>query len=63
MKIYLRPQPFSVISFDLDDTLYDNRPVIRQAEAVSQQFLHQHFPNAKSWQLSDWHRLKLRLIQ
>ncbi|MEZ9196923.1 HAD-IA family hydrolase [Shewanella sp. 10N.286.54.B9] len=63
MKIYLRPQPFSVISFDLDDTLYDNRPIIRQAEAASQQFLNQQYPKSQAWQIGDWHRLKLTLIK
>ena len=32
MKFYRTLQPFRAISFDLDDTLYDNREVIRQAE-------------------------------
>ncbi|WP_288064985.1 HAD-IA family hydrolase [Rodentibacter caecimuris] len=31
MKFYRNPHPFKVISFDLDDTLYDNRDVIRRA--------------------------------
>ncbi|ABR75322.1 HAD family hydrolase [Actinobacillus succinogenes] len=31
MKFYRTLQPFKVISFDLDDTLYDNREVIRNA--------------------------------
>ena len=32
MKFYRTLQPFKVISFDLDDTLYDNSAVIRVAE-------------------------------
>lgn len=36
MKFYRTLQPFKIISFDLDDTLYDNRDVIRTA---NQQFL------------------------
>ncbi|MFY1027970.1 HAD-IA family hydrolase [Actinobacillus seminis] len=32
MKFYRSLQPFRAISFDLDDTLYDNREIIRQAE-------------------------------
>ncbi|PCJ47684.1 MAG: hypothetical protein COA74_11160 [Gammaproteobacteria bacterium] len=32
------------ISFDLDDTLYDNKPVIEQAYLELYQFLIQHFP-------------------
>ncbi|TCP90155.1 putative hydrolase of the HAD superfamily [Cricetibacter osteomyelitidis] len=33
MKFYRTLQPFKVISFDLDDTLYDNHEVIRLAES------------------------------
>ncbi len=63
MKLFIRPEAFSVISFDLDDTLYDNRPIIRQAEAASQQFLNQQYPKSQAWQIGDWHRLKLALIK
>jgi len=63
MKLFIRPEAFSVISFDLDDTLYDNRPIIRQAEAASQQFLNQQYPKSQAWQIGDWHRLKLTLIK
>ncbi|QQX79787.1 HAD-IA family hydrolase [Shewanella sp. KX20019] len=63
MKVFIRPQSFSAISFDLDDTLYDNRPIIQKAEAASQQFLQQHYPKSKQWQLRDWHRLKFDLLK
>ncbi|TNG91408.1 5-amino-6-(5-phospho-D-ribitylamino)uracil phosphatase YigB [Pasteurellaceae bacterium USgator11] len=32
MRFYRQLQPFNIISFDLDDTLYDNRSVITEAE-------------------------------
>ena len=32
MKFYKSLHPFKAISFDLDDTLYDNHPVIKKAE-------------------------------
>ncbi|SMB88255.1 putative hydrolase of the HAD superfamily [Pasteurella testudinis DSM 23072] len=32
MRFYRQLQPFKIISFDLDDTLYDNRSVIMEAE-------------------------------
>ena len=32
MRFYRGLQPFKVMSFDLDDTLYDNNDVIRLAE-------------------------------
>ncbi|GIU27650.1 HAD-IA family hydrolase [Shewanella sp. MBTL60-007] len=63
MKIYIRPQAFQAISFDLDDTLYDNRPIIIQAESELQTFLHQAYPKSAKWQLADWRRLKLALFR
>lgn len=33
MRFYRRWQPVSAITFDLDDTLYDNRPTMLRAEA------------------------------
>jgi len=62
MKVFMRPQTYRVISFDLDDTLYDNRPVIAQAEAASLCFLQQHYPKTKQWQASDWQQLKATLL-
>ncbi|AQS38228.1 haloacid dehalogenase superfamily enzyme, subfamily IA [Shewanella psychrophila] len=62
-RIYLRPRPFQAISFDLDDTLYDNGPVIRAAEASLQQFLHQTYSETRRWQIDDWIKLKASLIQ
>lgn len=44
MRCYLRPQNIQAISFDLDDTLYDNQPYILNAEAELTQFLHRAFP-------------------
>ncbi|GIU20556.1 MULTISPECIES: HAD-IA family hydrolase [unclassified Shewanella] len=63
MKIYIRPQAFEAISFDLDDTLYDNRPVIIKAEAAMLQFLHQSYPQSTKWQFDDWRKLKLALFK
>ncbi|ABV85709.1 HAD-IA family hydrolase [Shewanella pealeana] len=63
MKIYIRPQAFEAISFDLDDTLYDNRPIIRRAEAEMQQFLHHAYPKSTKWQFDDWRKLKLSLFR
>ena len=62
MKIYIRPHPFEAISFDLDDNLYDNRPIIIAAEKALQQFLYQHYPKATAWQFDDWRALKSRML-
>ena len=44
MHFYKALLPFKAISFDLDDTLYDNGPVIEQAEQAMQQRLLQLAP-------------------
>lgn len=61
-QIYLRPRAYQAISFDLDDTLYDNAPMIRAAEASLLQFLHQNYSETRRWQRDDWIKLKTRLI-
>lgn len=44
MKFYRRLQAFDAVSFDLDDTLYDNWPVIARAEAALTDYLREHCP-------------------
>lgn len=39
MIFYKRPLPFRLISFDLDDTLYDNAPIMARAEHEFADFL------------------------
>lgn len=46
MRFYKRLTPVKVLSFDLDDTLYDNVPVIAAAEAWLLQALKQHHPES-----------------
>ena len=40
----MMPVNIQLLSFDLDDTLWDNWPVIRQAESALHQWLTQHAP-------------------
>ncbi|ART82524.1 HAD family hydrolase [Oceanisphaera profunda] len=46
MRFYKRLTPVKVLSFDLDDTLYDNEPVIAAAEAWLLQALKNHRPES-----------------
>jgi len=39
-----RQEPILGVTFDLDDTLYDNRPVMERAEAVLQGWLAREYP-------------------
>ncbi|QDF68356.1 HAD-IA family hydrolase [Shewanella sp. SNU WT4] len=63
MQILLRPQPFAAISFDLDDTLYDNGPIIRQAQQSLDEYLRSKFPALMAWSSVDWLALKAQLIR
>ncbi|ABO22198.1 HAD-IA family hydrolase [Shewanella loihica] len=56
-------RPFKAISFDLDDTLYDNRPIIMAAEQRLLSFLAQRHPLTQAWSLDDWQVLKRSLIR
>lgn len=63
MKFYRPLSSVKAMTFDLDDTLYDNRPVIRHVEAEMAKWLHHHHPVSASQPLSWWHGIKLRLAQ
>ena len=54
MQIYKALQPISVLSFDLDDTLYDNKPVIAAAEAAMLNSLAQHAPMTRGYNSEFW---------
>ncbi|MCE9680464.1 HAD-IA family hydrolase [Shewanella sp. AS1] len=62
-SILIRPQPISAISFDLDDTLYDNRPNILNAEQQLLTWLAEHYPKVAIWLRDDWLALKHALIK
>ncbi len=55
-KSYIRPK---AIGFDLDDTLYDNRPVLINAEQKLHQFLLHEFPKTQQLSISDWTDIRL----
>ena len=63
MRYFRHLAPIKAMTFDLDDTLYDNRPVIRQVETQMVKWLHTHHPVSATQPLSWWHELKLRLAQ
>ncbi|WP_435275133.1 HAD-IA family hydrolase [Psychrobium sp. nBUS_13] len=59
-KSYIRPK---AIGFDLDDTLYDNRPVLINAEKKLHQFLLQEFPKTQQLTISDWTDIRLAVTR
>ncbi|NMP16053.1 HAD-IA family hydrolase [Thalassotalea sp. Y01] len=54
MRFYKRLSSFKAISFDLDDTLYDNHPVITKAEAELQSHLQQIAPECANLGREFW---------
>lgn len=60
MKFYRHLEPFKVISFDLDDTLYDNSEVIRAAE---QNFVQQLSTYIQGFELAIWREWKQKIQQ
>lgn len=63
MLIYRNPKIIKAISFDLDDTLYDNRPVIQNVEAQMAKWLHFNHPITASISLDKWDLFKKDVLQ
>lgn len=63
MKVYRRLNSIKALSFDLDDTLYDNHPVIRRVESEMAIWLHQHHPISGQLSLQQWKELKFQLAE
>ncbi|MDF0534980.1 HAD-IA family hydrolase [Shewanella sp. A32] len=62
MHSFLRLSPFRAISFDLDDTLYNNKPIIAAAEVQLLRWLQQQYPATAAWSQGDWRNLKLQVL-
>lgn len=54
MIFYRQWSKVNALSFDLDDTLYDNHPIIIQAELALLSFLHQHYPDTAHTSKAFW---------
>lgn len=63
MQFYRRFYPVKALSFDLDDTLYDNVPVMQRAEQAVRDFMAREFPQTAAWQAADWLRHRQALMQ
>lgn len=61
MHFYRNIGPIKAMSFDLDDTLYDNHPVIRHVEQQMVVWLHTHHPLSATRPISWWQQLKQQL--
>jgi len=58
MQFYRPLNEVKAMTFDLDDTLYNNDPVIRQAEAALASHLKAHHSDAAALSPRDWYLLK-----
>lgn len=54
MKFYRPLKPFKAISFDLDDTLYDNHPIIKKAEDDFLVYLQQTYSELSELDARQW---------
>jgi putative hydrolase of the HAD superfamily len=58
MKFYKPLRTFKAISFDLDDTLYDNHPIIDKAEADFLIYLQTTYPKLSQLEETKWQLYK-----
>ena len=63
MKFYKSLRPFKAISFDLDDTLYDNHPVIKKAEEDFMLYLTSTYPQLEQLDVRKWNLYKNLLAE
>lgn len=63
MQFFRRWRPVKALSFDLDDTLYDNVPVIHNAEQALHDYLVTQHPETKDWSAADWQHRRLQMMR
>lgn len=63
MKFYRSLRPIKAITFDLDDTLYDNYPVIRRTTAESHAALQAYHPALGTFSEEAYQALRDKLLQ
>ena len=63
MIFYRKWQPVAALTFDLDDTFYDNGPVIRTAENTMLQYLVAQYPNTQDKTRDFWLAFRRETIQ
>ncbi|MBD3586505.1 HAD-IA family hydrolase [Salinimonas sp. HHU 13199] len=63
MRFYRPLNHIQAMTFDLDDTLYDNGPVIRAAEKTLQAFIARHYKNTSALSPEQWQKIRHQLLQ
>ncbi|MGI2172030.1 HAD-IA family hydrolase [Shewanella sp. MF05960] len=59
---YQRLHPFKAISFDLDDTLYNNLPYVVHASEQLFELINRRYPATTAWNSNQWQQLKHHLF-
>lgn len=62
MIIYKQLKPIKAITFDLDDTLYDNYAIIRNAEASLKSLLQQQYPRVAQLTTEQWSSIRASIL-
>ncbi|QHM72860.1 5-amino-6-(5-phospho-D-ribitylamino)uracil phosphatase YigB [Mixta intestinalis] len=62
MHFYRRLRPINAITFDLDDTLYDNHPVIIKTTVESHRFLQGYHPELSGFSTEAYQQLRDQLL-
>ncbi|SFD35165.1 5-amino-6-(5-phospho-D-ribitylamino)uracil phosphatase YigB [Pragia fontium] len=63
MHFYRPLGPIKALTFDLDDTLYDNRPVIERTEVEVINFLRQQFPQLADMDRAGFSKIRAQLLE
>ncbi|MBU2897557.1 5-amino-6-(5-phospho-D-ribitylamino)uracil phosphatase YigB [Vibrio hepatarius] len=63
MRFFRPLAAIHAMTFDLDDTLYDNHPVIKRLETEFALWLHKFHPISTTQPMSWWHKLKNELVR
>ena len=62
MQCYRPVHPVKALTFDLDDTLYNNEPIIQHADAALNQKIRNDYPALSAMTNDDWFTIKRALI-
>lgn len=62
MQFYRQLNPIKALTFDLDDTLYDNHPVIIRAEQAMFDWLASVLPDGDIPTREEWQSLKIQMV-
>lgn len=63
MQFFKALRPVQILSFDLDDTLYDNAPILVAAEQAMLKKLHQTAPVTQQTDSDFWRQHRLQLLR